>query len=375
MTIAFDVSYIQKRRAGLGRHTLELLRALLSADSENEYILHGWSFSLDVDEITRLRKHNIRLRVARIPGFVKRMYWNQLRWPPVEFFTKDFEIFHSSDPFSPPVKKKKTIVTVHDLSYKKFPQFFERQVLRWDKFVWCSVQNAQAIIVPSHQTKSDVLEIFRLNEEKVHIIPVPISSIFTAQGETELDETVKRKFRLKSPFGLFVGTIEPRKNVLSLIKAFEIFHRGQTSELQLVLVGKRGWLCQEVFKAIDNCPARSRILYLDYVSDRELPSIYRAARFFIYPSYYEGYGFPVLEAMASGLPVITSNSSSLKEIAEGTALLIDPSNVDDLLNSIKALTENSQLHAEISKRSLQKAKEFSTGSTAEKVLGLYQSLA
>jgi glycosyltransferase involved in cell wall biosynthesis len=374
MKIAFDVSYVQKVRTGLGRYALELLRALLATDASKEFILHGWSFSLDLEEIDRFQKQNTHLRVAKIPGFVKRFYWNHLSFPPIERFVTDFDLFHSSDPFLPPMREKTGIATVHDLSQKRFPQFFEQRILRQERYLSRSLANAAAIIVPSHQTKDDLLEMFHLPEEKVLLVSAPVHPLFRPGSDESADQYTITKYRLKRPFALFVGTIEPRKNIVSLIKAFELLRHTHKTGLNLVLVGKRGWLYQDIFKAMDVSPVRSRIQYHQYVPDSDLASLYRLAHFFAYPSIYEGYGFPVLEAMASGTPVVTSNSSSLREIAEGAALLIDPLKTEELAHAMHTLAESSSQRAQLIGAGLQRVKEISSFDTAEKVLQLYESI-
>jgi len=374
MKVAFDVSYVQRMRAGFGRYARELLRALFATDTQNEFILHGWSFSLDLAELSRLRQPNVSLRIARIPGMVKRFYWNRLRFPPIEEFVGEFDVFHSSDSFLPPMRKRRGIATVHDLCQKRFPQFFEPRVLRGEQYMLRSLANAAAIIVPSHQTKNDLLEMFRLPEEKVHLVRTPVRPQFCTDSDKLGDEQVRAKYRLQSPFALFVGTIEPRKNILTLIKAFELFHRTGKRGLILVLVGKRGWLYKDIFMAVDHSPVRSRIRYLEYVSDSDLASLYRLAELFVYPSHYEGYGFPILEAMACGTPVVTSNSSSLREIAEGAALLVDPLNTEELAHAIQTLTENPSQRTEFINAGLQRLKQFSPSDAAKEVFHLYQSI-
>ena len=374
MTIAFDVSYIQERRTGYGRASLELLRSLLSLDQENHYALHGWSYSLDNAEITKLAQRNVKISLTRIPGFVRRFYWNTLRTPSIEVFVKDFDLFHSPDPLLPPAGRKRTIATLHDLSYKKFPQFFERHVLRWDKSVARSVKSASAVIVPSEHTKSDLLEFFKIPEERVEVVYFPVSSMFHPGSDAKSDEAVGKKHGLQSPFALFVGTIEPRKNLTRLVKAFEMLHREKKSELRLVLVGKRGWLCDRIFETLAVSGVRERIQYLEYVADEELASIYRLAQFLVYPSMYEGYGFPVLEAMASGIPVITSNTSSLKEIGLGAAFLADPMNIEELAQAMQRMAETASLRMELSQRGIEQVKKFSSQTAAAKVLRLYHSL-
>ncbi len=374
MKIVFDVSYIQKRRAGYGRAALELLKSLLALDDQNRYKLFGWSYSMDFAEIRKLSRENVKMSLARIPGPIKRFYWNRVRILPVTWFVGEFDIFHGMEPLLPEVGKRKSIASVYDLSYKRFPEFFEKHVLRWDNSIARSMRNASAIVVPSQHTKADLLEFFKIPEEKVHVIHLPISEMFHVRTGPDRDEAVVSKFGLQFPFALFVGTLEPRKNIVALVKAFESAHREKSMNLHLVLVGKRGWLSREIFDALDSSAVRDRIHYLEYVADEDIASLYRLAQFLVYPSMYEGYGLPVLEAMASGLPVLTSRSSSLKEIAEGAAMLVDPTNPDQLAHAIGELAHKEILRRELSKRGLERVKMFSAESAGKKVLDLYKLL-
>lgn len=375
MIIAFDISYIQKKRAGIGRAALSVLQNLLEHDRTNEYILHGWSFSLDIETIKIFKKPNVQLSLLKIPGNIKRFYWNRFRTPNIEYFLKSINIFHSSDPLLPPLHTAKSIITIHDLSYKKYPYLFQKQVLNWDKYILKSIKRADAIITPSDQSRNDIIEFFPSAVDKINVVHFPIESIFTNIPETNYDSLIKSKYNLDNPFILFVGTIEPRKNLVNLIRAFEMFQHKHKSPLQLVICGKLGWLYRDIFEAIKQSSIVSTIRYFNYLPEKELASLYRLARIFVFPSLYEGYGFPVLESMASGTPVITSNTSSLKEIAEGAAILVDPTNVDELADAMMRLSENDSLRTELSRRGLERIKFFNPETAAEQVLNIYKQLS
>jgi glycosyltransferase involved in cell wall biosynthesis len=374
MRIVFDVSYIQKRHAGVGRYAAELLTALLDADSSNEYVLHGWSFSLDREKISRFQQANVLLRTARIPGPVKRAYWKILQFPSVDRLIGDFDLFHSCDPFIPPVGQRSGIATVHDLAWKRVPRFFQRSVLREAKYIEDSLNRAAAIVADSHQTMNDLLETFRLPPEKIHVVWPPVSVMFRREPDADLDRRIQEKYGLELPFVLFVGTMEPRKNVVSVIRAFELVHQAYKNALQLVLVGKRGWMYREIFETIRRSAVANRIRYLEYLPDNELASVYRLAHLFVYVSFYEGFGFPVLEAMACGTPVITSDCSSLREIAGDAAVLIDPQNVEALAAAMTAAMADTAKREQLVNAGLAKAKEYSGQRSAGTMLKLYQSL-
>jgi glycosyltransferase involved in cell wall biosynthesis len=373
MNIAIDISYVQRRRAGYGRFTLEILKALLSEKTIDHYILHGWSYSLDLAALREFAiNKQVRLNAARIPGPLKRFYWNSLRFPSIDFFTGPCDVFHSVEPLLPPAGKCKTIATVHDLSYKKFPNLFNQGVIVWDRHIRRSLKVADAIVTPSQNTKADVVEMFGLDSEKIHVVHPPVSSIFTpGRG---MAEPILRKYGITQPYVLFAGTLEPRKNIPFLIKSFERFCDKIHENVQLVLVGKRGWLYEGILKAIRESPRAIDIKYLDYLPEADLAAIYSSALFFVYPSLYEGYGFPVLEAMSSGVPVITSRNSSMLELAEGAALLIDPTNVEEMVDCMEKLYSDAEMRREFSMKGIERVKGFSAASAARSVFKIYDLL-
>jgi len=237
-----------------------------------------------------------------------------------------------------------------------------------------SVRSADALIVPSRQTQLDVLEIFGIEERKIHVVRLPASRDFSAEGIPS-DEEVLNRYGLCQPYVLFVGTLEPRKNIPVLVRAFEIARSQTKTDIELVLVGKTGWKVERTRRALAESPARRRIHHLSYVTDADLASLYRRAVCVVYPSLFEGYGFPVLEAMASGAPIITSNNSSMRELAADAGILIDPTNVEQLADAIGALVNDERRRAELRQRGLRVAQRFSDESAARTVLSLYASLS
>ncbi len=375
MIIAYDVSYIQKRPAGIGRYSYELLKNLLDIDNRNEYILHGWSFRIDASGIGLLSRDNVRLSIARIPGPIKRFYWNRLHTPSIGKFLGRFDVFHSAEPLLPPLGGVPAIITVHDLAYVRHPELFEKEVLRRDPYVRRSVGESAAIIVPSLHTKGELVSLFGVDERKVRLVRPPLHRGCSPIRDPVMDDAVVRKYGLNSPFALFVGVIEPRKNVEGIIRAFERLHAAHSTDLDLVLVGRNGWLFEGTLRAIAHSPARLRIHRLQFVSDRELVSLYRSARFFVYPSFYEGYGSPVAEAMACGLPTITSNNSALEEIGNGSVMLVDPRNMEELSAAMLELSENGTMRNRLSESGLLRISEIHGGSAAHTMTALYEEVS
>lgn len=374
MRIVFDISYIQGRRAGIGRFSEELLKGLLTADRENSYILHGWSFSVDTEGLRSLTGHDVHLDARRIPGPLKRLYWNRLRRPFLEHLIGDFDVFHSSDPLLPPTRRK-TIATVHDLAYRLFPQFFAQHVLDLDPFIRRSLSRADAVIVPSESTRNDLLKMMRIGTDKVSVIRPPANPLFSPLGDEATDAAVMKKYALDFPYILFVGTIEPRKNILSLVRAYEILRERLPGGPHLVLAGKRGLLSGPSVEAIEGSPASPWIRWLEYVSDTDLAALYRRSEFFVYPSFYEGYGLPVVEAMASGRAVIASNTSSMAEIGASAVKLVDPNDTGNMADALCLLAADGKIREELSRLSLLRASELSGEVPARRLIAIYGSLA
>jgi glycosyltransferase involved in cell wall biosynthesis len=373
MRIAFDVSYIQKRRTGIGRYSTGLLESLLSLDHQNEYILHGWSSGIDRDWIVARQRANVRLDIRRIPGAVKRLYWNRLRTFSIERIIGEFDIFQSGDPLVPPVGDRASIATMHDIAYLRYPHFFEKEVLARDRAIRENARSATAIIVPSEFSRSEILSEYRISPDRVTCVRPPVDPVFSPV-RTGSDERIGSKYAIHAPFLLHTGTIEPRKNIINLVRAFELLIDETERPHHLLLVGRKGWKFEATIAAIRASRHRQRIHLIDFVPDDDLAALYRNADLFVYPSLYEGHGSPVVEAMASGTAVVTSKTSALQEVAESAALLVDPTNPQSICEGIDSLLADAGLRKSLVDRGSRRAKRFSSGEAGHALLQLYTSI-
>lgn len=282
------------------------------------------------------------------------------------------DLAHFPDHILPlwPLKAKK-VITVHDLAFKKYPQFYNMSK-RWHK-TWLtpgSIKKADKIIAVSSATKGDLIDLFGTPEEKIKVIHNGIASIFKLLNLSNMEkEQKKKKYGFKRLI-LFVGTIEPRKNLKTLIEAFDSFVENEP-DLGLIVCGKKGWLCDGILNEISD---HKMIRYLDYVPTQELVELYNLAEIFVYPSFYEGFGFPPLEAMACGTPVITSNTSSLPEVTGDAALLVDPADSRQIAEGITRLLNDKILRDDLIQKGLRRVKTFSWKKTAEETWKLYQEV-
>ncbi len=375
MIIAYDVSHIRRHRAGIGRLATIQLQGLLAAGTKHEFILHGWSPELDLDTIRSFRGPNVRLSVAVMPGTIKRLYWNMLRFPSIGTFIGTFDIFHSAEPLLPPVGSKKAVAGFNDSAYYKFPHFYNTVTAKkWDYLYRRALRRADAITVLSENTRSDLIEMMSIPPEIIHVVRPPTDPVFSTGFPAGTFESVRSKFSLPEQFVLFVGTLEPRKNIPGLVRAYEHFN-AEHPDTGLVIVGRKGWLFEEIISTIEHSTARNSIMLLDYVSDNELAVLYRLASMLVFPSMYEGHGYPVVEAMVSGTPVVTSNNSSLREIGEGAALLVDPEDITDIAGAMHRVQTDRTLRDDLVAKGRERAGRFSVQNAARAILNVYDSLA
>lgn len=289
--------------------------------------------------------------------------------PPI--FDRDrMELVHFPDHILPlwPIRAR-TIITVHDLAFVKYPQFYNF-TKRWYKNLLAprSIDGANKIIAVSQATKQDLIEQYGIPGEKVEVIHNGVADRFKPLELKEAEkERRKRKYGFKR-FLLFVGTIEPRKNISGLIEAFSNISKKEP-DLGLIICGKLGWLTRDIVKKMSSYP---NILYLKYVSDEDLVELYNLAEIFIYPSFYEGFGFPPLEALACGTPVIAGRTASLPEVLGEAAWFIDPKDPQQIAGAIEKLLNDQGLCQNMIQKGLKQARTFTWKKTAEATWKLYQ---
>ncbi len=379
MRILVDIRHLtNSEQSGVGEYTLQLLQALFEIDKTNEYVLLS-SGSQTGDPSTRLNlaqddkiSHvhlstpnkllNLRAALLKHPTF----NWH-VREPIDLIFLPNLNIV--SLPIDIP-----TVLTIHDLSWHFFKEFYSRKMQLWHKAVNPTSLIAQShhLITPSHSTTQDVMDVFGVDEARIATIPHGINPTFSPKMEAR-DHGVRSRLKLPRRFALFVGTIEPRKNLLGLIEGVKQHRLRAHDDLQLVLVGKWGWRAHQVRHRLWKADVKDWVHYLGYVPAEDRPALYRSATVFTWPSIYEGFGLPVLEAMASGTPVITSRTSSLPELTGQAAVLIDPFNVIDISEALGQVLNSRPLQQKLKDRGLLRAKELSWQKTAQQTLEVFKN--
>ncbi|NKQ39724.1 MAG: glycosyltransferase family 4 protein, partial [Methanosarcinales archaeon] len=285
------------------------------------------------------------------------------------------DIIHSPEDASLFVKLKnqKKIITVHDTIPFYFPNMFDFMTRYRYKILFSrTLKNSDKIIADSYNTKQDLIKHFKIPEKKIKVIHLAANENYKQLKENEINN-IKQKYNLNYSFILYVGTLEVRKNISILLKSLYKLKK-QGIKHKLVITGKKGWKYKSIFKIIEQLNLQKDVIFIGYVSDEDLPALYNAADLFVYPSIYEGFGLPPLEAMQCGTPVITSNTSSLPEVVGNAGIMIDPYDVVELANNMHEVLVNVSLREELSKKGLERAKLFSWKKCAEEHLKIYEEV-
>lgn len=281
------------------------------------------------------------------------------------------DIYHGTNYAVYPCRQSLRVMTIYDLSFLRYPAYVTAVVRTYGRRVRQCLSWTDLVVTISESSKRDIVEYMGVSPERIWV--TPLASRY-AEDTQAVNRAVKAVDLGDRPVVLFVSTLEPRKNVVRLIQAFEQLKTKRRIDHQLVLVGQRGWQFEPIFEAIAASPWRHHIRHLNYLSDAEVAYCYQNADVFAYPSLYEGFGLPVLEAMTLGCPVVAANTSSLPEVAGDAALLVDPTNVEELAEALGRVIGDRTLRQTMIDRGYQQSAQFSWTRTAKSTLAAYRSL-
>ncbi|MHB1357182.1 MAG: glycosyltransferase family 4 protein [Anaerolineae bacterium] len=368
--IAIDYTSAIQQRAGIGRYTRHLVTALAALDHATNYVL----FSAGRDPSPRAWPANFTRREVPISERYLSIIWQRLRLPlPVELFTGRVDVYHSPDFVLPPVIRARKVLTVHDLSFIRYPECSSPALLQYlIRSVPPSVRRADYLLADSLSTKQDLVELLGIPEERVTVVYAGYDPRFNPYPQGN-DQEILAKYGIGGPYILALGTLQPRKNFSMLIRAYNhLVHEHNIPHI-LVIGGGKGWLYDDIFATVKELGLEKRVLFPGFVADENLPALYRGAELFAFPSLYEGFGIPILEAMGCGTPVVTSTSSSLPEVAGDAALCIDPQDSTALADAMwQALSDNT-LRQTLQQRGLGRVKQFTWENAAIALLNVYRN--
>lgn len=356
------------RSAGIARYIFHLLRALPLSSPDLD--LHAFAHETRAQNaLAGLSMHRTRLHTES-PAM--RIFWEQVLFP-LYLSRIGFNLCHSLAFVSPLLSTTPSVVTVYDLSFVLYPDYFRllnRAYLAWGTRV--SIRRAQRIIAISESTRRDLVRLFHAPPDKIEVVPPGVEAEFFPNGDGNATVRFRREKNLPEHFILFVGTREPRKNIPALIRAYSKAKSRLRSPHSLVIVGGPGWNDRAILEAVEESHVKEDIILPGFAPSEELPYWYRAADAFVYPSQYEGFGMPLLEAMASGTPVIAGNLSSLPEAAGSAALLVDPGDEEALEEAIVRVIGDSALRDELITKGRERALQFTWSRTARATADVYR---
>lgn len=328
--ITLDTRPLHLPASGIGQYVLGLIRGLAALEDDNRYLLWGAAVE-PPDERFSVREFGGRRR------WLSEVYWKRLSVPPVDLIAPATNLWHFTNYVGLPTRRP-YVVTVCDLGYLYHPEFVQPDHLAFlRRFFPDTVRRAERVVAISETTKAGLMEEFELADERVAVTPLACHPEFFARANADEVDAVKRKHGISGPYLLAVGTLEPRKNLGTLLSAFA----GVASDYDasLVVAGGKGWLFEETMSLLDSLDIADRVILTGYVPQDEMPALYQGAEVFVFPSRYEGFGIPVLEAMASGTPVACSATSSLPEVAGDAAAYFparDPAAMEETLRRLLA---------------------------------------
>jgi glycosyltransferase involved in cell wall biosynthesis len=390
LRIAVDGRTIVRGKSGVGTYVERTMRALLQIDQQNEYFLFL------VEPLDDLEAPNLtKILIEGYQKAIRNRYWDNVLLPRFAADNNIDIIFGAAFalPILPrwenvarflpmpsrwrllfnPGRRIKYVAGVLDVIGFVRPETFTPKMRMWQHiFVSNAVKLADAIITISESTKRDILKLFPFDADRIYVTPLSVDEAYRPDHDEHLLKLVRTKYSLPPQFVLYVGTIEPRKNVAGIARAYSMLPPELRHDYPLVIAGSRGWYADTIIEEINSLSIPESIREIGFVDGEDLPALMSLAKLFVFPSLYEGFGYPPLEAMASGVPVITSNTSSLPEVVGDAGIMVAPDDCETLSSEMRRVLTDQRLHADLRLRGLERAREFTWKSTAERTLEVFQ---
>ncbi len=367
MRIGIDTRMIDW--SGVGRYTQNLLKGIARVDKENQYVLfcHQASISLVPDA------SNFSKVIVTQPVFSMS---SQLSWAR-EVSQANLDIFHSPHFVLPLIFTPNSVVTVHDLIPLLFPGNLRSKAAQmyYTTMIKLTTKKSDKIIAVSNCTKKDLIANLDISARKIRVIPEAADERYRKIKRTKEHDIVLKKYGIRGRYLLYVGNYKPHKNLIRLVEAFAKVKQNLTEDYQLVFVGPRDKKYPEVGRLVKKLELKKKVVLAGFIPEEELLVLYNTAAALVFPSLYEGFGLPPLEAMACGLPVVASNTSSLPEVVDNAALLVNPEHIEEIRQAISKILGDEGLRKELQKKGLVQAKKFSWEKTAEKTIEVYKEVA
>jgi glycosyltransferase involved in cell wall biosynthesis len=368
MRIGIDSRLPYYQRGGISKYIRLLISSIAEIDHANDYVI----FHQRKDSASYLPVNRSNFRPANLwtPCHHRIERWSLS----AELLPHRLDVLHSPDFIPPAFGAKSKVITIHDLNFVHYPDFLTEDSRRYylDQITW-AVEHADRISADSFHTKNDLISILNVPADKITTIHLAADPVFSDKQAKGAIASTLEHFSLPKDFILFVGTLSPRKNISNLLLAYSQLIMSESIDLPLVLVGARGWLYQELFDLVKTLEIEQNVRHINNATDIQLSHLYSAASILTLPSHYEGFGFPVLEAMHCGCPVISSDRASLPEVAGDAAILLDPDDIDAWSQSIESLLSDTETQKQMIEKGYRQANNFSWTNTARETVKIYKS--
>ncbi len=363
MKIAIDIRDAVKQKTGKGWYVFNMVRELLNLDRENTYILYSNSKKNPFADF-----ENARLKF--VEDSAAKWHFRVLK----DLKEEKVDLFYAPTSYIIPAfapKNLRVVITVHDLVAFLYPSTHNTKAMIVERLTLKrALKKASDVFVVSENTKKDLLKKFKFREQRIHITPCAASQVFSEPVSEEDLDAFKKEKNLPDNFLLAVGTLEPRKNLPTLIKSFVNVKKWHP-EYKLVIVGKKGWKYDQIESTLKKFQMEKEVIFPGYLKDEDLRKMYKLAKVFVFPSLYEGFGIPPLEAMASGCPIISSNRASMPEVVGDAGILIDPTNAYKMADAISGLLENDNVRNMMIERGYKQVEKFKWENSARAALNVF----
>jgi glycosyltransferase involved in cell wall biosynthesis len=365
--IAIDARKL--RDFGIGTYIRNLLRHLARLDATTEFVV--LCREQDCAFVTELGENFRAVTEPSRPYSLREQFAI-----PLELRRAGVNLFHAPHYVLPPMTPCRSVVTIHDCIHLRFPQYLPSRLgyAYARSSLWVAAHRSARVLTVSEASKRDILEYFRVPESKVTVIYNAIDERFHEEPPADEVMRVQERYQLTDPFILYAGNIKPHKNLERLIEAFHMVRRGELEHIKLLIIGDEISKYATLRRAVHRYKLHKHVRFFGFVPDATLAILYRLARVFVFPSLYEGFGLPPLEAMASGTPVITSNLSSLPEVVGDAAMLIDPYQPDAIAGAMRRVLQDERLRDDMRERGLARVREFSWGRSVKRVREIYDEV-
>ncbi len=364
-------------RTGIGQYQYNLLQTLFRIDQKNSYHLYAFNLRDNArysDLNFQTPHNNVSMKAHNIPQRLITAWWLAVRYPYLEKITEECDLYQISEICQQPTKKK-TVAFIHDLTTIHFPKYHLAKNKLLYHFRFKNIKRyADAVLTNSEHTKEDIVTRLGIPAHKVHVTYFGTHERFKPIKDKAALMKTQAKYNIQDPYICYIGTIEPRKNIKNLLKAFKKLKDTKHIPHKLLLIGKDGWFFEEIYKAIGTLGLENDVIRTGFIPDEDIPSLLNGCDCFVYPSFYEGFGLPVLEALACGAPTVTSRVSSLPEVGGDAVKYIEPNDPSDIAEKILQFIGSKDERILYATRGIKRSKQFSWEKCAQQTLDVYKSL-